>query len=80
MGVAIKRWGMRVSPPLTTTTLLVDRRLDNLFLGQEIGMFLVRTVQNGIVLPQLGRQVSVGVSQGKENSLDEVTHGTGMTL
>jgi hypothetical protein len=53
--------------------------LGNLLLGQEISMFLVRMGQQGIVLPQFRSQVSVGRSKGIENSLDEVTHGTGVT-
>lgn len=42
-------------------------------------MLLVRRRQDGIFGPELGAQVSVRGSQGKENGLDKVTHGTGVT-
>jgi len=42
-------------------------------------VFLERKREKGVVLPELGAQVSVGRAKGVEDGLDEVTHGTGVT-
>ena len=42
-------------------------------------MLLERKRQQGVVSPEFGAEVSVGVTKGKENGLDEVTHGTCVT-
>ena len=53
--------------------------LDRL-LGKEVGVLLVRKRREGVLLPQLRAEVSVGVHESVEHGLDEVTHGTGVTL
>jgi len=47
--------------------------------GQKVRVLLEGKGQEGIVLPELGTEVSVGRSKGIENGLDKVTHGTGVT-
>jgi len=42
-------------------------------------VFLEGKRQEGVLLPELGTEVSVGGSEGVEDGLDEVTHGTGVT-
>lgn len=51
----------------------------NLFLGQEIRVLLIRVLQQGVLRPEIGSEVSVGSTKGVEDSLDEVSHGTGVT-
>lgn len=48
-------------------------------LGKEVGVLLEWKRQERVLLPELGTEVSVGRSEGVEDSLDEVTHGTGVT-
>jgi len=57
----------------------VSSSLSDLLLGKEVGVLLVGVRQEGILLPQLWTQVSVGSSKGIEDSLDKVTHGTRVT-
>jgi hypothetical protein len=52
--------------------------LDGL-LGKEIGVLLERSGRKGVLLPEIRLKVSVGVTEGVEEGLDEVTHGTGVT-
>jgi len=42
-------------------------------------VFLVRRRHEGVVLPELRTEVSVGGLQGVEHGLNKVTHGTGVT-
>jgi hypothetical protein len=51
----------------------------NLALSKEIGEFLVRSDLERFFSPKIWGKVSVGLCQSSENSLDEVTHGTGVT-
>jgi len=48
-------------------------------LRQKVGVFLEGEWQEGVVLPELGAEVSVGCPKGVENGLDEITHRTGVT-
>ena len=41
-------------------------------------MLLERKREKGVVLPELGAEVSVGRAKGVEDGLDEVTHRTGV--
>jgi len=52
---------------------------DDLGLGEEIRVLLVRGDLEWFIAPQLRRQVSVGLSEGSEDGLDEVTEGTGVS-
>mmetsp|Transcript_17823 Transcript_17823/g.50522 ORF Transcript_17823/g.50522 Transcript_17823/m.50522 type:complete len:228 (-) Transcript_17823:203-886(-) len=47
----------------------------NLLLGEEVGVLLVRVGEDGVVLPQLRREVPVGGAEGVEEGLDGVAHG-----
>mmetsp|Transcript_27592 Transcript_27592/g.50287 ORF Transcript_27592/g.50287 Transcript_27592/m.50287 type:complete len:291 (-) Transcript_27592:72-944(-) len=51
----------------------------HLLLGEEISVLLERSCRKGILFPEIRLQVSVGVTEGVEQRLDEVTHGTGVT-
>jgi len=44
---------------------------------QEVGVLLVRTLEELGFLPEIGSQETVGVGQSREGRLDEVTHGLG---
>ncbi|KAK1735921.1 hypothetical protein QTG54_013368, partial [Skeletonema marinoi] len=48
-------------------------------LGKEISVLLERSGSQGIFLPEIRLEVTVGVTKSVEKSLDEVTHGTGVT-
>mmetsp|Transcript_18567 Transcript_18567/g.46028 ORF Transcript_18567/g.46028 Transcript_18567/m.46028 type:complete len:201 (-) Transcript_18567:511-1113(-) len=49
------------------------------FLGQKVGVLLEWKRKKGILLPEFGTEVSVGVTKGVKDGLDKVTHGTGVT-
>mmetsp|Transcript_22659 Transcript_22659/g.47297 ORF Transcript_22659/g.47297 Transcript_22659/m.47297 type:complete len:313 (-) Transcript_22659:56-994(-) len=51
----------------------------HLLLGEEVSVLLERSSREGILLPEIRLQVSVGVTEGVKQRLDEVTHGTGVT-
>jgi len=53
--------------------------LTNLLLGKEVRVLLERSGSQDILLPEIRLQVSVCVAKSIEKSLDEVTHGTGVT-
>mmetsp|Transcript_35813 Transcript_35813/g.50743 ORF Transcript_35813/g.50743 Transcript_35813/m.50743 type:complete len:314 (+) Transcript_35813:159-1100(+) len=53
--------------------------LSNLFLGQEICVFLVWVWCKGVILPQLRAEVSVCTTKSVEQGADKVTHCTGVT-
>ena len=42
-------------------------------------MLLERSGRQGILLPEIRLEVTVSVTKSIEKSLDEVTHGTGVT-
>jgi hypothetical protein len=48
-------------------------------LGKEISVLLVGRLGERSIRPELGGKISVGSLQGKEDGLDEVTHGTRVT-
>ena len=62
-----------INKPIIATSLF------ELLLGQKVRVFLEGKRQEGVLLPELGTEVSVGGSEGVEDGLDEVTHGTGVT-
>jgi hypothetical protein len=53
--------------------------LFDLLLGKEIGVLLERSSSQGIFLPEIRLKVAISVTESVEKSLDEVTHGTGVT-
>jgi hypothetical protein len=61
------------------TIVILTINLSQLLLGQEVSVFLVRVVEEGVLLPQLRAQVSVCGTEGVKDSLDKVTHGTCVT-
>lgn len=48
-------------------------------LGQEVGELLVGRLAEVSLAPQVGCQVAVGLAHGIKGSLEEVTHGLGVT-
>lgn len=59
--------------------LLRGHNLDSLFGGQEVGVLLVGSFAERAVLPQIGRQVGVGLGDGRIGGLGEVTQSAGGT-
>jgi len=59
--------------------LVFEHHLDNLFLGQKVGVLLERVVRQLVLLPKIRLQVTVCVPQSVEQGLDKVTHGPGVT-
>jgi len=69
---------------LHTKTVLVSSsssrfRKSLKLLGQKVGVLLEWKREKGVVLPELGTEVSVGGTKGVKDGLDKVTHGTGVT-
>mmetsp|Transcript_12862 Transcript_12862/g.31360 ORF Transcript_12862/g.31360 Transcript_12862/m.31360 type:complete len:302 (-) Transcript_12862:38-943(-) len=55
------------------------KKLFDLLLAEEVSVLLEWSRRQGILLPEVRLQVSVRVTKSVEKSLDEVTHGTGVT-
>ena len=53
--------------------------LSDLFLGQEISVFLVGRRLKRILGPQLRRKITVRVPERRKHGLDGVSHGTSVT-
>jgi hypothetical protein len=66
--------------------VLVDLLLELLHLsfglldGQEVGVLLERGLAKTGLLPEIWGQIGVGLADGEEGSLHEVTHGLRATL
>lgn len=60
---------------------LLDLFLGSLVLeGEEVGVLLEGGLGESALSPEIGGQVSVGVADGEEGSLHEVTHSLGASL
>jgi hypothetical protein len=64
---------------LNTLRFKRQRYLLSLLLSQEISELVVRRLGEGSLSPELGAKETIGVTNGSEGSLDEVTKGTGGT-
>jgi hypothetical protein len=53
--------------------------LFDLLLGEEVSVLLEGSGSQGILLPEIRLKVCIGLTKSVEKSLDEVTHGTGVT-